>query len=29
MAEDKPVEKLDLGLRAADVQIVPVAQVFE
>jgi len=29
MAEDKLVEKLDLGLRAADVQIIPVAQVFE
>ena len=29
MAEDKLVEKLDLGLRAADVQIVPVATVFE
>jgi len=29
MAEDKTVEKLDLGLRVADVQIVPVAQVFE
>ena len=29
MAEDKTVEKLDLGLRATDVQIVPVAQVFE
>jgi zinc protease len=29
MAEDKTVEKLDLGLRAADVQIIPVAQVFE
>jgi len=29
MAEDKTVEKLDLGLRAMDVQIVPVATVFE
>jgi len=29
MAEDKIVEKLDLGLRPTDVQIVPVAQVFE
>jgi zinc protease len=29
LAEDKLVEKLDLGLRPADVQIVPVATVFE
>jgi len=29
LAEDKLVEKLDLGLRPADIQIVPVATVFE
>jgi zinc protease len=29
LAEDKLVEKLDLGLRPADVQIIPVATVFE
>jgi len=29
LAEDKLVEKLDLGLRPADVQIVPVDRVFE
>ena len=29
LAEDKIVEKLDLGLRPADVQTVPVASVFE
>jgi zinc protease len=29
LAEDKLVEKLDLGLRPADVQIVPVATIFE
>jgi len=29
LAEDKLVEKLDLGLRPMDVQIVPVASVFE
>jgi len=29
LAEDKLVEKLDLGLRPGDVQIVPVASVFE
>ncbi|MBZ5673606.1 MAG: insulinase family protein [Acidobacteriia bacterium] len=29
LTEDKLVEKLDLGLRPADVQIVPVATVFE
>jgi len=29
LTEDKLVEKLDLGLRPADVQIVPVASVFE
>jgi zinc protease len=29
LAEDKVVEKLDLGLRPADIQIVPVAAVFE
>jgi zinc protease len=29
MTEDKLVEKLDLGLRPADIQIIPVAKVFE
>ena len=29
LAEDKLVEKLDLGLRPADIQILPVAAVFE
>lgn len=29
LAEDKLVEKLDLGLRSSDVQIIPVASVFE
>jgi zinc protease len=29
LAEDKLVEKLDVGLRPADIQIVPVAMVFE
>jgi zinc protease len=29
LAEDKLIEKLDLGLRAMDVQIVPVGMVFE
>jgi zinc protease len=29
LAEDKLVQKLDLGLRPADIQIVPVATVFE